>query len=380
MPSVLRGGIAVLCAAAALVFAGPAAASNSPVVGHLYVNDNTATGGNSISGFDRHADGTLTSIPGSPFDAGGAGTGSGLASQGSLQVSSDGRYLLAVDAGSNQISVLRIHHDGRLSLVPSGVVSSDGLQPVSVAVHNRLVYVANAGMGGSDYTGFVLLPGGHLLPLPHSTFALPDGAQPGDVLFNSTGSNLVGARVGTSQIDSFSVDRDGRLDPAADSPFAAQGPGPFGSEFRPTDPSQLFVSNAHGGTGAGTVSAFSVAGDGALSSLGGSPFADGQTAPCWIEITHDGRFLFTVNTASGTVSRYAIAPDGTLTLLTGATPAGGSSAGPVDARLSPDGRELYVNESAAGVIGEFAVSGGNLTPLGTVAVPTGKGSAGLVTN
>ena len=70
MPSLLRGGIVVLCAAAALAFAGPAAASNSAVVGHLYVNDNTASGGNSISGFDRHANGTLTPIPGSPFNPG----------------------------------------------------------------------------------------------------------------------------------------------------------------------------------------------------------------------------------------------------------------------------------------------------------------------
>jgi len=47
-------------------------------------------------------------VPGSPFAAGGAGTGTGIGSQGALQISSDGRYLLAVDAGSNEISVLRI--------------------------------------------------------------------------------------------------------------------------------------------------------------------------------------------------------------------------------------------------------------------------------
>ena len=56
------------------------------------------------------------------------------------------------------------------------------------------------------------------------------------------------------------------------------------------------------------MSAFRVAGDGTLSSIGASPFADFQTAPCWVEITHDGRFLFTVNTASATISRYTIAP------------------------------------------------------------------------
>src|ERR1700741_4167593 len=79
---------------------------SAAVVGYVYVNDNTA-GENTIAGFDRHADGTLTPIPGSPFRAGGAGSGVGLASQGALQLASDGRYLLAVDAASNQISVLR---------------------------------------------------------------------------------------------------------------------------------------------------------------------------------------------------------------------------------------------------------------------------------
>ncbi|HEY8802279.1 MAG TPA: 3-carboxymuconate cyclase, partial [Candidatus Dormibacteraeota bacterium] len=75
--------------------------------GHVYVNDNTA-GVNTIGAFDRHADGSLTPIAGSPFAAGGQGTGTAVGSQGALQLSSDGRYLLAVDAGSNQISVLRV--------------------------------------------------------------------------------------------------------------------------------------------------------------------------------------------------------------------------------------------------------------------------------
>ena len=132
-----------LAAVAATATAGTAAAA-SAVVGHVYVNDNTA-GVNTIAAFDRHADGTLTPIAGSPFVAGGAGTGQRIGSQGALQVSDDGRYLLAVDAGSNQISVLRIEHDGGLDQVAGGPVSSGGIEPVSVAVHGRLVYVANAG-------------------------------------------------------------------------------------------------------------------------------------------------------------------------------------------------------------------------------------------
>ena len=158
------------------------------------------------------------------------------------------------------------------------------------------------------------------------------------MLFNSTGTNLVGTRVGSSLIDSFSVGRNGRLTAAPGSPFLAQGAGPFGSEFRPTDPSQLFVSNAHDGAGDGTVSAFNIAADGSLSSIGSSPFADLQTAPCWVEITHDGEFLFTVNTASGSISRYSIAADGSLTLLGSTQVSSQSGVGAVDARLSGDGQ------------------------------------------
>ena len=361
------GPILFTLAAAAAVATIPAAASAStqasPVVGHVYVNDNTA-GTNTIGAFDRHADGTLTPEAGSPFTAAGAGTRAGLASQGALQISPDGRFLIAADAGSNQISVLRIHGDGSLKLVQDGVVSSGGLLPVSVAVHDDLVYVANSGNGGSNYTGFQLGPNGRLAPIPGSTVALPDGAQPGDVLFNGTGTKLVGTRVGTSQIYSLTVGGDGRLAAAPGSPFAAQGLGPFGSEFRPTNPDQLFVSNAHNvGAGTGTISALSDSANGTLSSIGASPFADLQTAPCWVEITHDGQFLFTVNTGSGELSRYSIASDGTLTLL-GSTPVGATGGvGAVDARLGPDGHILWVDESRIGAVGAFAVNGGDLTEL-----------------
>ena len=252
--------------------------------GYVYVNDNTATI-NTVAGFRRGPDGSLTPLSGSPFATQGAGTGTAVGSQGSLQSALGGRYVLATDAGSNQISVLAAGPGGRLYPVRGGTVASGGIEPVSIAVHGNLVYVANAGPGGSNYTGFVLGFDGRLHPLPGSTVALPDSAQPGDVLFNATGTRLVGTRVASSQIDSFVVDPLGRLHAAPGSPYAAQGVGPFGSEFRPTDPNQLYVSNAHNGAGAGTVSAFHDGSAGTLTSIGASPFADLQTAPCWVEIS-----------------------------------------------------------------------------------------------
>jgi 6-phosphogluconolactonase len=363
-----------LLAATISLFGAAASASagtGSPVVGYTYVNDNTPTA-NTVAGFARHADGSITPIPGSPFAIGGAGLGAGLGSQGAIQATRHGRYLLAVDAGSNQISVLRVTAGG--VPVPAGPpVSSGGVEPVSVAISRGLVYVANTGAGGSNYTGFRLHHDGKLTPVPDSTVTVPAGSGLGDVFFNSTGTRLVGTRAATSQIDSFVVLPSGRLLTAPGSPYAGQGLGQIGSEFNPVRPRQLFVSNAHNGAGLGTVSAYRDGFLGQLASIGSSPYADGQTAPCWVEISHDGRYLFTVNTGSGTISSYAINPDGSLALI-GSTPISGGGAD-TDARLSPDGRTLSVTGSGMRFVSMFAVSGGSLTELPSSPTPLPAGSS-----
>ena len=382
----LAGWSGLLAMAAGLSITASAA---TDVVGHVYVDDNTA-GTNTIGAFDRHSDGSLTPGAGSPFVAGGSGTGAALGSQGSLQPAGDGRYLLAADAGSNQVSVLRVKRDGSLS-ANGRPVSSGGIRPISIAVHEDLVYVANGGDpttgAGSNYTGFTLQDDGHLVSLPGSTVQLPANANPGDILFNSTGNNLIGIEVGTTVastflIDSFTVDEDGRLTRAAGSPFAAQAAGPFGSEFSPTNPHHLYVSNAHGGAGNGSVSAFKVSSRGKLSSIGGSPYPDGQTAPCWVEISRDGRYLFTVNTASTTISSYGILADGSLSHVSDTAFKSGVGIRPFDARLDPTGRWLYVVDAATATVSGFAVSGGSLTELAQspFALPAGATPFGIVAN
>jgi 6-phosphogluconolactonase len=370
-----------LLAAAFGILGVPAIASAStpsPVVGYTYIDGNTAPA-NTIDGYARHADGSLTPLAGSPFAAGGEGLGTGLASQGAIQATQDGRYLLAVDAGSNQVSVLRVTAGGVPVLVGQPA-SSDGIKPVSVAVSpSGLVYVANSGTGGSDYAGFRLGFNGALTPVPGSTYAVPDGSGLGDVFFNAFGDHLIGTRTGTSQIDSFVVAPDGRLFAAQGSPFTGQGLGQLGAEFSPARPSELFVSNAHNGAGLGTVSAYRDGLFGQLSPIGSSPYADGQTAPCWVEISHDGRYLFAVNTGSGSISSYAINPGGSLALI-GSTPINGGGAD-IDARLSPDGRYLLVDGSGMHFISVFAVNGGSLTevPGSPTPLPAGvTSSAGIV--
>ncbi len=396
MGSFRFSALLVLAGLVAVVVAGSADASHggpgaSWVVGHVYVNDNTAPV-NTVAGFDRHADGSLTAMAGSPFAVGGSGAGAPDASQGSLQLSADGRYLLAVDAGSNQISVLRIKADGRLRPIHGSPVASGGVAPVSITVHRDLVYVANAGPGAStgdtNYTGFRLGFGGRLRPIPDSTYVLPNDSKPGQVLFNRDGTKLAGTRIASSQIDSFTVGRDGRLTPASDSPYDAQafsppqGYGQLGSEFSPVRPDQLFVSDAHTAAGAaafpGLVSSFSDAADGSLTPLG-APVANDGGASCWIEISHDGRFLFVVNTASASISSYSIRKGGSLSFLQSTGP-GQVAAGAEDARLAPGGSTLWVVESGADAVTGFTVHGGALTPLSAAPGPAGATPSGIVVN
>src|SRR5271170_7748692 len=99
----LRGPLVLaLAATGAFALPGSAFGFGSPaVVGHVYLDGNTS-GANTIAAYNRAPGGSLTPTPGSPFAAGGEGLGKGLGSQGAIQTADNGRFVLAVDAGSNR--------------------------------------------------------------------------------------------------------------------------------------------------------------------------------------------------------------------------------------------------------------------------------------
>jgi 6-phosphogluconolactonase (cycloisomerase 2 family) len=378
-------GLLTLAAAGSLT-AVHTVSARAEIAGYVYVNTNNTTA-NTIAGFARHEDGTLAALAGSPFSAGTGAVGKTIASQGSLQVTPDGEYLLATDGGSNQISVLRIGSDGSLTAVSGSPFSSGGVGPNSIAIHGNLVYVSNNGDGTAahlpNYTGFTLGSNGTLTPLAGSTYTLSSAtANPVDVLFNSTGTHFIGIEdgptAGPSFIDSFNVGSGGLI--TLKSHFPGEGVGAFGSEFRPTNADQLYVSNAHNGPNLATVSALHVAADGTLTDIGASPYQDRQTAACWVEITHNGKELFTVNTAVPSISHFAIENDGTLSLLGSTAFNDPTGLGPVDARLDPTDHTLYVVDSGADAVSAFRVQGSHLHELDAspYALPAGSKPFGIV--
>jgi hypothetical protein len=142
----------------------------------VYVQTNDAAE-NEIVAFGRVEDGTLAPI--GRYATGGRGTGEPhLASQGSVVLSEDGRWLLVVNAGSDELSLFEIEPDG---LRLADRVSTGGIRPTSAAVSGALVYVLNNGT--PTITGFNLVDG-KLSALADSTRPLSGSdADPAQISF-----------------------------------------------------------------------------------------------------------------------------------------------------------------------------------------------------
>jgi 6-phosphogluconolactonase len=193
-----RGTVAllVMCTGLLLAASTAGAAGGHHPVGAVYTLTNSAAG-NAVAVFDRAADGSLT--PDGTFPTGGTGTGTGLGSQGAVILSENGQALFAVNAGSNSISYFTVKHDG---LDWQATVPSGGTSPISLALHDRVLYVLNAGGAGS-ITGFVV--NGHdLSPLPGSTQPLAAGSSgPAQVSFTPNGKVLVVTERNSNTIDTY---------------------------------------------------------------------------------------------------------------------------------------------------------------------------------
>jgi 6-phosphogluconolactonase len=338
-----------------------AADDGSP--GALYVATN-ATTGNEILVFPRAGDGTLGAP--SPFGTGGKGSGGGLGNQGGIVLTQGNRWLLVVNAGSNEVSVFAVEPSG---LELTDRVSSRGEHPVSVTAFRGLVYVLNAG-GTGNITGFRLTEHGRLRALPRSTRPLSSpAAGPAQVAFNRDGEVLAVTEKATNTISTYVVEDDGLTE--GPQRQASVGKTPFGFAF--SRRGTLVVSEAFGGAaGASALSSYDVGEGGALEVVSAS-VGTSQTAACWVVITRDSRFAYTTNTGSGTISGYSLSPDGALTLLAANGLNGTTGAGPIDMALSGADRFLYALNSGDGTISAFRVNadGSLASQAGAGGLPAG---------
>jgi 6-phosphogluconolactonase len=348
---------APIAVGAALLFAGGAQAHGLPTQA-VYTQTNSQAG-NAVQVLARADDGQLT--PAGSYLTGGLGTSAGLGSQGAVALSDNGRVLLAVDAGSNDVASFRVEKGG-LQLV--GRVPSRGTMPVSVTIHGHDAYVLNAS-GVANVAAFRLSGTGVLTPrfagrAPLSTL----NAGAAQVAVAPAGNALVVTERQSSQLETFPLRHGLPGDPVV---TPSSGPVPFGFAFDPRG--TAIVSEAANST----ASSYRLAQDGGLRLITASAQTL-QGAACWVAVTPDGRFAYTGNAATGSITGFSIASDGALTRL---AEDGRSASSPRPNDLAIADGYLYAINPIAGSVTIYLVSAdGSLTGLGA-ATGLPQGLAGL---
>jgi len=361
-------------------FAATAAASDDAYQFHhafqgaraVYTSTNAADR-NEILVYRRSNSGDLQPLH--RVDTRGRGTGASLGNQGALALSKNGRRLYAVNAGSNDLSVFALG-GSRPVLVQK--LSSGGEMPISVTLHDDLLYVLNAG-GAGNITGFYVGDERRVHAIPGSTRPLSGSATgPAQISFNIFGDVLVVTEKMTNKIVLYDV-----VEGVAQAPQVRDSTGmtPFGFAFDRHD--NLIVSEAFGGAaGASATSSYEL--DGAAYPLEAvSPSVNvGQTAACWVVVTRNGRYAYVTNTGSSTITGFSIARNGALTSLNadGVAARTGSGSAPIDVAASPSGKFLFALSGNVGTISGFRIrDDGSLRYVSRVdGVPAS--ASGLVTH
>src|SRR5215831_15956369 len=282
----------------------------------VYVNNNIS-GPNSVSGFVTSVSAvgfTLLPISGSPFPTGGNG-GSLFFFDNELAVFSDGQFLFAANAGSSNVAVFRINQSsGFLTPLPgspfsTGQNASTGMSLAeTVAPGGKFLYATNDAAGTISI--FSIAHDGTLTltsfsPVPTD----PSRDGPGAMAVRSSGKYLAVALPGVNKVAVFAIGTAGRLTPVPDSPFSGTGNGLVtGVDF---NCGETILFGAEANNSESIVDVYSVAHNGALSPIPGSPFIFGNGAKNSNVVLYSpaGPFVFVSNQFSSTITDFAVASD-----------------------------------------------------------------------
>ena len=314
----------------AVLFASPLLlASCQKVNGHLpgnkidadvvYVETNDFSNqNNALLAYINTGDGNLLPLPGGPFYTNGEGVGNLMQKLGpedsdsQLKITSDGKFLLAINPGTNTIAVFEISADGLLTPVPGSPFPSGGQTPSSIDIRGKYVFVVNKSTDFShpitqapNYTTFTIDNNGKLMPVAGSTFTTTVGSSPAQALISNDGRFLFGADflgftlmppVGT--LRSFKIDK-GTLSPVAGTPYAVPaGDGGALGLWQNPNSSTLYV----GFPAAAKVGVYNI--NGSTGELSFQTAVNAGAAACWIRTNKKGDRLYVLNSAENTVGIY----------------------------------------------------------------------------
>jgi YVTN family beta-propeller protein len=174
-----------------------------------------------------------------------------------------------------------------------------------------------------------------------------------------------------STVGSWSVAANGSLTQVPGSPFAVSAghTNPFGGSVSP-DGDHVYVPNENTSPGGGTpdrMTVYEVTPNGALAII--QSIATGNN-PFGSAITPDGEFLYVSNPeadpgfANGSISAYAVNPNGTVTELPGSKFAVAPGNHPLGMAIAPDGEHLYVATRVTNTVNAYRINAsGSLTAV-----------------
>jgi 6-phosphogluconolactonase (cycloisomerase 2 family) len=242
-----------------------------------------------------------------------------------ITLSSDGRFLLAVNQGSDTVAVFRIdHRTGALRHVPGSPFKSGGNGPIAIGVSGSRVVVANKGLdpgapppGSGNIVSFRLSRAGRLTKV--STVPAPGG--PIDAAISPNGSVVFSSEFFAFSLHVLHLAANGTLangpagqfqfDPAvtqgrsAPPGFPPQAVGlPFGIGVNPKHPYVYYA-----GAVAQRIGIYRYAPDASMTFVSAAENA-GALATCWLVVTPDGRHMYAANTASQDLGAWSISPAG----------------------------------------------------------------------
>jgi DNA-binding beta-propeller fold protein YncE len=219
------------------------------------------------------------------------------------------------------------------------------------------LYVANGGSNSNNVSAFSINPAtGVLTPVAGSPFAT-GGRQGGGMALATTPDEnfLIATNSGTVNLTVYSIAADGALSPVPGSPFPA-GPGGALDGIKVT-PDGKFLAVAR--PGVNSVSMFSISGLGGLTAVPGSPFPVGGTGlATGIDCNCSSNQLFIGEAAASTiVSVQNIALNGALSPVSGSPfivigPGHNSQV----VVLNPDDSKLFVSNQNSDTVTVFSVA------------------------
>ncbi|MEK6227947.1 MAG: FHA domain-containing protein [Actinomycetota bacterium] len=226
--------------------------------------------------------------------------------------------LFAVNQGSDSIAVFRIQPNGGLEPVDGSPFPSNGKAPSSLGISGNTLVVANKARDGvrdleaetPNYTTFSVASDGKLTPVPGSSIPSEPTFAPTSAVVPDSGGVAFGLEDG-GPIRGFSIDESGLLKQAEGSPyvapdaaFAAGTPPPkkfaLGVRAHPTEPFVYMALPTAPG-----LAVFSYDETGKLTFVK-SVQTVGAFLPCWIQITKDGRWLYTSSAGTNNITAFDI--------------------------------------------------------------------------